>query len=217
MKKYFVLILTIGIGAVSFAQQANTHLRNGNKAYKESKFEQSQQEYNKALSIAPKNPLANYNMGNALFRNNKTEEAVTSYDNTITNTNKAAIKEQGYYNKGVALAKQQKLQESIDAWKNALKLDPNDQQARENLQKALLELKKQQQQQQQQDKKEDEKKKEQEKKENKDKQQQQQKPQSKLNKKQVEQLLKALQQREREVQQRMQSKSPSAGQPDKDW
>ncbi len=132
------------------------------------------------------------------------------------------MEEQSLYNKGVALAKQKKLQESIDSWKAALKLDAADSAARENLEKALMEQKQQQQQQNQQKKNQDQKKEQKDKKEQKkqDQQEQQQpKPQpSRLNKQQVEQLLKALQQRETDLQNKLnQNKVHTPNQPDKDW
>ena len=111
------------------------------------------------------------------------------------------------------MIRQKKLLESIDAWKNALRLDPADSMARDNLIKALLEKKKQDQQ-QQQNKKDD-------KKENNQKQDQNKQPkpqQSKLTKQQVEQYLKSLIQREKDVQEKMnQNKNHSLSQPDKDW
>lgn len=180
--------------------------------YKQKNYEGSQQEYNKALEADPKNATAHYNNGNAQFRANKQDEAIKSYDNTIDNSTDKAVREKAFYNKGVALSKQQKLQESINAWKESLKLDANDDDARENLQKALQELKKQQEQKNNEDKKD--KKQDQKQKQPEQKPQQQQ---SKLNKQQVEQLLKALQQKEKEIQQKMQKGSPQPNKPEKDW
>ncbi len=181
--------------------------------YKQKNYDASQQEYSRALVADPKDATASYNNGNAQFRGNKGEEAVASYDNTIDHSKDAMLREKAFYNKGVALSKQQKLQESIDAWKESLKLDGNDNEARENLQKALMELKKQQQQNKDDKEKKDKK---QDQKQNK----QEQKPQeqqSKLSKQQVEQLLKALQQKEKEIQQKMQKGSPVPNKPEKDW
>lgn len=181
--------------------------------YKQKNYEASEQEYNKALTENPKNATALYNNGNAQFRSNKMDNAVQSYDNTIDNSNDKAVREKSFYNKGVALAKQQKLQESIDAWKESLKIDPNDNEARENLQKALLELKKQQEQNKNKEKQNN-------KQQQQDQKKQEQKPQqqqSKLTKQQVEQLLKALQQKEKEVQQKMQKGNSSPTKPEKDW
>ena len=136
------------------------------------------------------------------------------------------MQEKGFYNKGVAMIKQKKLQESIDAWKSALKLDGSDADARENLEKALRELKKQQQQQQQnqKDQKKDKKDQQKDQKDKKDDKKDQQQPQqpkpqpSRLNKQQVEQLLKALQQKENDLQNKLnQNKVKALNQPDKDW
>ena len=60
----------------------------------------------------------------------------------LMNCKRAELKGKAYYNKGVVLSRSKKLEESIEAYKNALRQNPDDKEARENLQKALLELKK---------------------------------------------------------------------------
>ena len=199
-------------------QDVNSNIRSGNKLYQQKIFDQSAAEYQKAIAVAPENPVAHYNLGNAQFRTNQYDEATNSFESTIANTKEKPVKEKSFYNKGVAYSKQQKLDESIEAWKNALKLDGKDEEARENLQKALLEKKKQQQKEDEKKDKNEKKKEDQKQDKNKDKQDQ--KPdqqQSKLNKKQVEQLLKALAQKEKEVQQKMQQQNASPTKQDKDW
>lgn len=191
------------------AQKENSTIRNGNRLYKKQQMDQAQQQYQKAVQLAPSNPTTNYNLGNAQFRKNDYENAASSYRAAIEHSTDSAVKEMAWYNEGVSTIKQKKLQESIDAWKNALKIDPADNEARENLQKALMEQKKQQQNQknnQQQNKKQDQQ------------PQQPKQQQSRLNRQQVEQLLKALAQKEKEVQEKMnQNKVKSLSQPDKDW
>jgi tetratricopeptide (TPR) repeat protein len=125
--------------------------------------------------------------------------------------NNSSIKQKGFITKGVSLSKQRKLEESIEAYKMAVKLDPADNDARINLQKALLELKKKSPHRRL--------KKKREKKEtaSRIKVRRSSRPQSNLTKKQVEQLLKALQQREQQVQQKMQQRNRTAGQQEKDW
>ncbi|MHA4808268.1 VWA domain-containing protein [Flavitalea flava] len=218
--------LFAGLSLCASAQKENALIRSGNRLYKKKQIDQSQKEYQEAVREAPDNAAANYNLGNAFFRKNNFEEAAKSYDASVQHSADNVVREKGFYNKGVAHIKQQKLAESIDSWKNALKLDPSDEEARENLQKALIELKKQQSQQQknqkdQKDKKDkkDQKDQKDEKKDQDQKKQQQPKPQpSRLNKQQVEQLLKALQQKENEAQEKMnQNKVKSSSQPEKDW
>ncbi|MBS1659745.1 MAG: VWA domain-containing protein [Bacteroidetes bacterium] len=213
------------LGTLTLQTQAQTgdpQVRSGNRYYKKKQIDESLKEYKSATEKAPDNPTAHYNLGNAQFRKNSFDEAAKSYDASVSHTNDKTMQEKGLYNKGVAMIKQKKLQESIDAWKSALKLDANDLDARENLQKALMELKRQQQQQQQ--KKDQQKQDQKDKKDEKQKQDQQQQPQqpkpqpSRLNKQQVEQLLKALQQKENDLQNRLnQNKVKAPSQPDKDW
>ena len=151
--KHACIILScglMGMAAAANAQKADKYLYKGNELYKKQEFDKSLEQYKQALTADPKSPIANFNQGNAFFRQQKFDDATQSFNEVIENAPDNASKEQAYYNKGVASIKQNKLEESIDAWKNALKLNPNDQQARENLQKALRELKKKQQQQQQQ-------------------------------------------------------------------
>jgi tetratricopeptide (TPR) repeat protein len=209
MKNWYCIIAFLVIAVSSVGQKNQMHLIAGNKLYKENKFDQALSEYMKAAKEEPDSTAASFNLGNAYFRTKKYEEAAKAYDNTIANAANDAMKQNGFYNKGVSLTRQNKLEESIEAYKMAVRLDPADSNARVNLQKALLELKKK-------NPPPPPEKKEQKKKQQ-DKSPQKQPPQSNLTKKQVEQLLKALQQREQQVQQKMQQRNRTAGQQEKDW
>jgi Mg-chelatase subunit ChlD len=217
-----LLLAALGVALPSSAQSTDAQVRSGNRYYRKKDLDRSIQQYQSAVRQSPTNPTANYNLGNAQFRKNNYDEAARSYDATVQNSKDKNLKEKGYYNKGVALIKQKKLPESIDAWKQALRLDAADSDARENLEKAMMEQKQQQQQQKDQNKQQkDQKDQKKDQKKNQDQQQQpqQQKPQpSRLNKQQVEQLLKALEQKEKELQNKMhQNKTRTPNQPDKDW
>ena len=212
MKKYFFILSLVLTAVVSYGQKQNTHIVAGNKLYREEKYDKALPEYMKALELEANSPVATYNIGNTYFRSKRYEEAVKTFDDAIANgdTN-MTMKQNGFYNKGVALSKQSKLEESIEAYKMAVKLNPADSNARINLQKALLELKKKN------PPPPPEKKEEKKKKQQQNKNPQQQPPQSNLTKKQLEQLLKALQQREQQVQQKMQQRNRTAGRQEKDW
>jgi Ca-activated chloride channel homolog len=204
----FVLSGVLMLSSAS-AQTPNAVIRKGNQLYKQGEFDKSLAEYEKAVKLEPSNSAAKFNFGNALFRKQKWEEAEKNFENVITNSKEQGLREKAYYNEGVSLTKQKKLEESIDAYKNALRLDPTDEDARINLQKALLELKKKNESQQPKEQKEQQK----------PKQKEKPKPQqSKLNKKEVERLLRALHQKEQEVQQKMQKNRPrGVTPPEKDW
>ena len=200
MKSLIFISISLLLPAIIFAQQKDiVDIGKGNEAYKKQEFDKAQDFYRKALEVSPKNATASFNLGNALFRDKKAEEAEKIFGLAAENTEDKLSRADAEYNKGVALTMQKKTAESIEAYKDALRLNPTDSMARENLQRALKE-----QQKQQNNKKND--------------QQKEKKQQQKLNKQQIMQLLNALQEQEKLLQQKLQkSKVPAPGQPEKDW
>jgi Ca-activated chloride channel family protein len=209
MEKIVLIILLLSSWDVCGAQQEQSLLAKGNELYKKQEYDRAAEEFQKAAELNAKNPTSLFNLGNALSKSKKAEAAQKVFDDAAENARDASGKSKATYNKGVTLTRQNKLQESIDAYKQTLRLVPSDEEARQNLQKALNELKKQQQQQQQpkQDKK------------NQDKQKPNNQPQnnSKLNQKQAEQMLNALRQEEKKLQQGMLKKNNTGGANSKDW
>lgn len=220
LKNAFAILVFLMFSSSSFAQNAKSAIIKGNKAYKENNFDAAEKEYRDAQKSPEKNVIADYNLGNTLYRKDNTEEAAKAYDNAIQNTNDNALKQQAFYNKGVALQKAKKLPECILAYKNALILNPNDEDARQNLQRALKEQEKQQQQ-DKKDKKDNKDKKQQPKDQNKDQQQNQEpKPQpSKISKQDAEEKLKSLLENEKELQEKLHKMKGVAApdSPKKDW
>jgi Ca-activated chloride channel homolog len=124
----------------------------------------------------------------------------------------------------VALQKAKKLPECITAYKNALILNPNDEDARQNLQRALKEQEQQQKQQQQNKNQKKNQNKDQNKNQNQNKQDQKKnnepQPQpSKLTKQDAEEKLKSLLQNEKELQDKLHKikGAPVPNSPEKDW
>lgn len=207
MKKWLTIFLVL-ISLSAFPQQANKAIQKGNDFYKQQQFAKAALEYYKAVSADPANQTAKFNLANALYKQDKKTEAVQLFTGVANTAVDKESRSKAFYNKGVILSQQKNLEESIEAYKNALRNNPDDKGARENLQKALLELKK----------KNPPKKKEQDKKKKQEQQQQQKQPQSGISPKEAEQRLKLLQQKEKQVQQRVQSErnKTGAGQK-KDW
>lgn len=205
MRYGLLMILTFFVFVSAHAQEADRHIQRGNDFYKQQQYKQAELAYNEALVADPNNSTAKFNRANALYKQNKADEAIRVLNDLAFKTADASVKSKAYYNKGAILSGQKKLEESIDAYKESLRQDPNDKDARENLQKALLELKKKN------ESKKDNKKQQQ-------KQKQQQKPQPKMSQKEAEQRLQLLEQKEKDVQQRLQKeKSKQGGGTGKDW
>ena len=204
------------------AQNNNTLIKNGNDAYNKREYDEAADNYKKVADKDPANEKAQYNLGNALYKKGSEAEALHAYDVAIKISHSKTERSEGWYNKGVALQNSKKLPECIDAYKNALRLNPADEEARFNLQKALQQ---QQKQQQQKDKDNKDQKKPKDDNKKKDKQQQdkdkneQPKPQpSKITQKEAEEKLKALLQQEKNLQNKLRKvDAASPNKPEKDW
>ena len=209
----FLLFFSINI----FAQAQKEAIKNGNEAYKKNDFETAIKQYQQATTKNDKNTKAQFNLGNALYKADKKDDAINTYDKAAKDAVKPAEKSNALYNKAVALQNTKKLKESIDAYKKALMQDGNNEDARHNLQLAL----RQQKQEEQKEKEQKEKEKQQDK-QNQDKNKKEDKEpkpqQSNISKKDAEQKLNALQQKEKELQDKLHKVgAANANKQDKDW
>ncbi len=202
----------------SFAQDTKNVIIKGNEAYKNNDFDKAEVFYGEAQKLDEKNTTASYNIGNVFYRKEKTDEAVNAFDNTINNSKENTIKQKAFYNKGVAYQKANKLPECILAYKNALLLNPADEDARQNLERALMEQKKQEDKKDKKDKKQDPKK-DQDKKDQQKKDKEPKPQPSKISKQDAEEKLKSLLEKEKALQEKLHKIKGADGlnKPDKDW
>lgn len=182
---FFVTILFLN--TTLFAQEAI--LAKGNDYYRQEQFELAERQYREVLETYPDNQVALFNLANALQKQKKYDEAAVLMEQLAGKTKDKKLKSAAFYNQGVANTKMKNLEASIESYKNSLRQNPDDNDARENLQKALLELKQKQQQNQNQQKKSD----------------------PKMSQKEAEQKLKLLQEKEKQLQQRKQDKNKQQG------
>ncbi|MEO7291911.1 MAG: VWA domain-containing protein, partial [Ginsengibacter sp.] len=123
MKSGLSFVIFLLLTNISFAQNTKKEIIKGNDAYKKKQYSEAAGEYLTAIKKSPENPTAYFNLGNALYKTNKPDEALKSYDNTVQTSKTNPIKQNAFYNGGVVLQSQKKLPECIKAYKNALKLD----------------------------------------------------------------------------------------------
>ena len=203
-------------------------MRSGNKLYKDSLFVKSEVDYRKALEIAPQSADAIYNLGNALLMQQKAKDAMEQFEAAARIEKDKSKLAEIYHNMGVILQSSKQLPQCIEAYKQALRNNPKDDETRYNLALAQKQLKDQQQQQQNQDQNKEEKQeqkqddkqqnKDQQDQEKKNQQQQQQQNQNQLSKENAEQLLNAVMQDEKNVQDKVKKQIQVSGRKlEKDW
>lgn len=139
------------------AQSAHQHLLSADKNYKSQDYTKAEEAYRKALEKEPSSE-GRYNLGNAIYNQERYDEAVRRYEQVVSTEKDPGIKANAYHNMGNAYYQQQKLEESIEAYKNALRLNPADLETKYNLAQAQrqLMLQKEQQKKEQQEKEQNE-------------------------------------------------------------
>jgi tetratricopeptide (TPR) repeat protein len=165
------LILLALITIKVYPQADRKLIRKGNGDYKDGNYQQAEVEYRKALDKNSRSFRANYNLGNALYRQKQYDAAATRYAGLAEKGKNKQDLSRYYYNLGNSMYENRKYQESIEAYKNALRNSPGDMDAKHNLQLALRMLNDQKQQQNQNNQQQN---KDQQDKKNKDQQKQQQ-------------------------------------------
>jgi len=234
MKKFYILSLLLVASAGQVLAQQKTdrdYLRSGNKLYNDSLFIKAEVDYRKALEINPKSTDAMFNLANALLMQQKAQEAMEQYQSVSKIEKDKEKLAQIYHNMGVMLQSAKQLPQCIEAYKESLRNNPKDDETRYNLALAQKQLKDQQQnqqnqdqQQQQQEQKEDkqDQNKDQQEQEQKDQQQQNQQQQqqnkNEMSKENAEQLLNAVMQDEKNVQDKVKKQIQIQGKKlEKDW
>ncbi len=206
LKTGFVMLF-ICLPGLLYSQQdkaAEGKIFEGNGLYRQDRYQEAEKKFREAMAVTLGSFVAKYNLATTLYRQDKKEDALKLLSDAATSTDDKQHASKAWYNKGVILSRQKELEASVEAYKNALRNNPDDKEARENLQKALLELKK--------------KKSEEKKNSDQQKKKQQQKQQPKMKPKEAEQRLRLLQQKEKEVQKRIQKKGAGGiGSQGKDW
>ena len=176
-------------------------------------------QYKKALEIDSTFSMARYNLGNALLRQSKPQDAMKEYQAAAKyETDKHRLSDI-YHNMGVLLQASKKYAEAVECYKESLRNDPSDNETRYNYVLAKWHLKNQNQDQQngedqnqkdQQDQKQQEQKK-QEKQDKKDEKQQESQPkQDEMSKENAERLLQAAMRNEKETQEKIQRQQQEA-------
>jgi tetratricopeptide (TPR) repeat protein len=155
----------------SYAQTDKKEVRKGNRLYKDGNYKEAEVEYRKALIKDSLSLAGNYNLANVMMQQEDAANAELIYaklgdtiskipqevdwkNGSVKVDRKNTLPPDYYHNLGNSFLAQKKYQEAVDAYKNALRRNPGDNETRENYiyaKKKLEDGQNQDQQQQQQD------------------------------------------------------------------
>ena len=181
--KYMALVVALFLCSEVSAQQMKERglVRQGNREFKRGKFEKSVDSYQEALKHDPNSFEAKYDLASALYRTERYEKAEKTLQAIVGDSTRTEL-ERGEvaYNLGNTQFAQQKYKEALSSYRQAMRCNPNDEDAKFNyaFTKRLIQQQEQQQQQQNQDQNQDQNK------DNKDNQQDNQNQQNEQNQQQ---------------------------------
>ena len=136
LRKFFVHIslFFLGLIAVKAQESLNTLIFRGNRSFDKQKYGEAISTFSEAVKKNEKDFGAHYNLGNSLYKIKKYDEAIAEYQKAQKNTNNKDEKAASYYNEGNAHLQNGDGEKAVNAYKNALKFDPDNEAILKNLQ-----------------------------------------------------------------------------------
>ncbi|MBV2223441.1 MAG: tetratricopeptide repeat protein [Cloacibacterium sp.] len=136
LRKFFVHIslFFLGLIAVKAQESLNTLIFRGNRSFDKQKYGEATSTFSEAVKKNEKDFGAHYNLGNSLYKIKKYDEAIAEYQKAQKITNNKDEKAASYYNEGNAHLQNGDGEKAVNAYKNALKFDPDNEAILKNLQ-----------------------------------------------------------------------------------
>lgn len=113
--RILMVVTCMIISLDAYSQAEKKYIRKGNRDYDKGKYAESEILYRKADEKNPQSPDATFNIGDALYKQKKYEDAGKKFTDNTTQTTDAGKKAAGWYNLGNSLLQANKLKESIEA------------------------------------------------------------------------------------------------------
>lgn len=127
---YIVLLLN---SVLLFGQEKDKNLYNGNQSFKEKKYADAEADFRVTESKkSPKKATAGYNLGNSEYRQNQQGEAQIRYIQALEHAKTKEEKHRIYHNLGNTFMLDKNYEAAAEAYKNALRNNPNDEETRYN-------------------------------------------------------------------------------------
>lgn len=145
MKTLILIAAALAVLTLSAcASEGPASIREGNEAFEAERYEQAREAYDRALEAMPESPEVTYNSANTLYRQELFGEARYKLD-VSAETAEPILSQYAAFNAGNSLYMSEEYEAAVEAYKQALRLDPTDQEAKHNLELALQRIEEQEQ------------------------------------------------------------------------
>jgi len=135
MKKGIIVIMFLFTAwGISAQKEVRDSIRVGNKAFIEQRYNVAESHFKSAIAKDPTSKEAAFNLANTYYKQGRWDEALKEYQHYLTLENeKTENIGSAYHNMGNTMLKKKDLDKAQEAYKNALRMNPLDDQARYNL------------------------------------------------------------------------------------
>ncbi len=133
MLRHLFFGLLCCLAAVTYSQTADQLLREGNRLYQEERYADAEEKYRESLRLEENNIRALFNLGNALYKQGRYSEAQAVFGEITRVTEDHDKLADVLHNLGNSFLGQALIEESIEAYKDALRLSPDQEDTRYNL------------------------------------------------------------------------------------
>ena len=146
---FALVILTLSLLVAACSPSAEKLNKDGNSAYAKQAYEEALSAYQFAQIESPELAEPYYNAANSLYRQGMYAEALEQISQALSFAKEETLAENSFYNLGNSSFSTQEWETAIEAYKEALLLNPDDLDAKYNLELALQQMQQQEQQEEQ--------------------------------------------------------------------
>lgn len=141
--KLYIALITILIGSFGFSQNVNPEelkadkkatnfVYKANELLEEDNYVEAEMEYRKAISEAPNKAIGSYNLAHSYYKKGSFDEALFRSQEAAKNATSKDEKHRAFHNMGNILMQNELCKEAVEAFKDALRNNPNDEETRYN-------------------------------------------------------------------------------------
>lgn len=143
-----LVTIFVPVGNSAFAQTVAGSVREGNKYFLNDRYEHALKKYQAAQVESPEDERIGFNIGDAQYKLGNYNDALSEFYRSTQSTD-PKLRAQSHYNAGNALYRMGRLEDAVDQYLRTLEIDPNDEDAKFNLEFVRREIERRQKDQQQ--------------------------------------------------------------------
>ena len=135
-RRHLIALLPVVVMLMACGQMPDQINNSGHDPYASGEYDSALEAYESARSGVPTAAEPHYNIGNTLYRMGQFDGSINGYDESLKYAT-SDLRSQGFFNRGNAAFQMQQYREAVEGYKEVLRMNPDDLDAKHNLELAL--------------------------------------------------------------------------------